>query len=539
MRMRKLFAGVIAAATMLGGLALGASTANAADGTPVTGNATFTFTASSADQLTGRDITAYKIGDYVQYGSGDSVAYGVSTSASVKDAEVIKTALGAAGNSLQKDYLTNALAAGLLDASTVRPWDTTDNATTESTTRQFANNLATAINLAKLTAVTPAISLGEATKVDGATGDDIYAATVQLPAGIYLFVDNTQATASITKAVPMIVASGEVNTDKQLVNPTKDATVNFKNTKNEDQTKKVDEGSASIGDTLNYTLTGKVSNPAPASFVFTDRPGTGLTIKADTEFTVTADGQAVPTNDYMVGGLDTDLVGDGAKTFTVTLNNLEQYAGKTITVKYTATINDEAAGQDGVVNGIQKNDGSYDETTKTKLYGFDFTKTDAAGKPVYNADAEKNVQFQVKSGDTVLKFIAKDGTYYKAADQNSTSATDTLVTNAQGLVKVGGLADGIYTVEETKVADGFQDFKATFTVTITNGVAVFSTTATSDPFDLVNTTDKTVKNVKSITQLPLTGAAGTAMFTVIGLLLAGAAATVALKSRETKRALRA
>ena len=32
MRMRKLFAGVVAAATMLGGLALGASTANAADG---------------------------------------------------------------------------------------------------------------------------------------------------------------------------------------------------------------------------------------------------------------------------------------------------------------------------------------------------------------------------------------------------------------------------------------------------------------------------------------------------------------------------
>ena len=532
MRMRKLFAGVVAAATMLGGLALGASTANAADGTVVSENATFTFTASSADQLTDRNITAYKIGDYVQYGS-DPVAYGVQSNAANKDA--VKTALETALNktNLPDDALTNALADGLLDASTVRPWDTTDNAATESTTRKFATELAKqTLNGILVTLSTPA-------PVTGASGDGAYAATVDLPAGIYLFVDNTDATDAITKAVPMIVASGEVNTDKQLVNPTKDATVNFKNTKNEDQTKKVDEGSASIGDTLHYTLTGKVANPAPASFVFTDRPGTGLTIKADTEFTVTADGQAVPTSDYMVGGLDTDLVGDGVKTFTVTLNNLEQYAGKTIVVKYAATINDEAAGQDGVVNGIQKNDGSYDETTKTKLYGFDFTKTDAAGKPVYNADAEKNVQFQVKSGDTVLKFIAKDGTYYKAADQNSTSATDTLVTDEQGLVKVGGLADGTYTVEETKVADGFQDFKATFTVTITNGVAVFSTTATSDPFGLVNITDKTVKNVKSITQLPLTGAAGTALFTVIGLLLAGAAATVALKSRETKRALRA
>ena len=45
--------------------------------------------------------------------------------------------------------------------------------------------------------------------------------------------------------------------------------------------------------------------------------------------------------------------------------------------------------------------------------------------------------------------------------------------------------------------------------------------------------------MKNVSELPLTGAAGTALFTVIGLLLAGAAATVALKSRETKRALRA
>ena len=50
---------------------------------------------------------------------------------------------------------------------------------------------------------------------------------------------------------------------------------------------------------------------------------------------------------------------------------------------------------------------------------------------------------------------------------------------------------------------------------------------------------KTVKNIKSITQLPLTGAAGTMLFSVIGLLIAGAAVTVFVKSRSTKRALNA
>ena len=39
-----------------------------------------------------------------------------------------------------------------------------------------------------------------------------------------------------------------------------------------------------------------------------------------------------------------------------------------------------------------------------------------------------------------------------------------------------------------------------------------------------------MKNVKSITQLPLTGAAGTTLFTVVALLVAGAGVTVAVKS---------
>lgn len=41
-----------------------------------------------------------------------------------------------------------------------------------------------------------------------------------------------------------------------------------------------------------------------------------------------------------------------------------------------------------------------------------------------------------------------------------------------------------------------------------------------------------VKNVKNVTQLPLTGAAGTTLFTVVALLVAGAGVAVALKSRQ-------
>lgn len=86
MKMRKLFAGIAAAATLLGGMALGATSAQAGDaattagsGTIVNNDAKFKFTAQDAKQLTNRKLNAYKIADYVQYGTGDNAAYGVQT----------------------------------------------------------------------------------------------------------------------------------------------------------------------------------------------------------------------------------------------------------------------------------------------------------------------------------------------------------------------------------------------------------------------------------------------------------------------------
>ena len=80
MKMRKLFAGIAAAATLLGGMALGATSAQAdGAGTIVTDTANFTFTAQDAKQLTNRSLNAYKIADYVQYGTGDNATYGVQT----------------------------------------------------------------------------------------------------------------------------------------------------------------------------------------------------------------------------------------------------------------------------------------------------------------------------------------------------------------------------------------------------------------------------------------------------------------------------
>lgn len=526
MKMRKLFAGIAAAATLLGGMALGATSAQA-DDAMVTDNATFTFTAETEEQLTHANLAAYKIGDYVQYGSDQSVAYGVVTNSANKAA--VDSALKAAGVDTadpKVDHLAAALNAGTLDVSDSRPWDK-NAAGGASTTRAFANALEKE-KLANSTTVKFAATSGSA--------EDGYSATVTLPAGIYVFIDSAAATDSVTKAIPMIVASGTVNTEKKvLTDPIQGAnTVNMKNTNNPGKTKEVNNTSAAIGDTLTYTLTGTIANPAPTEFKFTDKPGKGLTIKAGTfKFYVNGEEISAETaaSDFTVP--TADVTGGDNASFNVTVNNPSKYAGKTIKVTFQAVINDEADAENGVVNKLD-NYGT-DVEAPTKFTGFNFTKVDPDDKGI------KDVTFQVKDGDTTLYFVKQgDGSYKKAASANTQGATTDVTTGTNGQLSFTGLdKTKTYTVTETKRAsDAYLDIMPSFTVSFNeeNGSAVLAKTTTSDPWGLVNTTAKTVKNVKSITQLPLTGAAGTMLFTVVALLVAGAGVTIAIKSRQNAEA---
>lgn len=526
MKMRKLFAGIAAAATLLGGMALGATSAQADDaaGTPVTGEATFTFTAETAEQLTNAKLKAYKIGDYVQYGSGENVAYGVVTNSSNKTA--VDFALKAAGvdtTDSKVDHLAAALNAGQLDVSDVRPWASPEK------TRKFANALESE---GKLTAVT-SFTLGKPVPATNGSADAKYTATATLPAGIYVFIDSASATGSVTKAIPMIVASGTVNAEKKvLTDPTAAATVNMKNTNNPGKTKEVNKLFAAIGDILTYTLTGTIANPAPTEFKFTDKPGTGLTIKAGTFKFYANDVQisdADAATDFSVPA--NDVTGSTDASFDVTVNDPSKYAGKTIKVTFDAVVNDEASVTDGVVNKLD-NYGT-DIKANTGFVGFDFTKVDPDSKGI------EGVTFQVKDGGTALYFVKQDdGSYKKAASTNTPDATTDVKTDANGKLVFTGLdATKTYTVTETARANGnYLDIKPSFAVSFSNGVAVLAKTTTSDPWGLVNTTAKTVKNIKSITQLPLTGAAGTMLFTVVALLVAGAGVTIAIKSRQNAEA---
>ena len=310
----------------------------------------------------------------------------------------------------------------------------------------------------------------------------------------------------------------------------------MKNTNNPEKTKEVNKTSAAIGDTLTYTLTGVVANPAPTAFKFTDTPSKGLTIKANSFqfFTeeANAERQAEPASNFSVTPTG-DFTGNGTASFDVEVENPSAYAGKKIVVTFEAVINDEADVENGVVNKLDNYGTSVQ--VPTTFGKFEFTKVDPDGKGI------ENVTFQVKDGDTTLYFVKqKDGSYKKAASAATSGATADVKTGADGKLSFTGLdKTKIYTVTETvRASDAYLNIMPSFTVSFNeeNGSAVLAKTTTSDPWGLVNTTAKTVKNIKSITQLPLTGAAGTMLFTVVALLVAGAGVTIAIKSRQNAEA---
>lgn len=511
MKMRKLFAGIAAAATLLGGMALGATSAQAGDaattagsGTIVNNDAKFKFTAQDAKQLTNRKLNAYKIADYVQYGTGDNAAYGVQTADGVVRDTLAKALQSATDENVPEtgDLMAWALAKGVLSVD-----DSADEngAWSNSASRKFVESLKNATG-----------NLGTAETVDlGAAANGI-SATVTLPAGLYLFVDADYSAGTNKDATPSIaILVGSGNVENGVLNPLTEATVDIKN-QTTAVTKKVngkDAITASAGQRVAYTITSKVPQNtqyySDYGYTYTDTPSAGQTVVFDSLKVTVADKALTKDTDYTVAKNE-----DG--TFTVTISSIKkQPAGAVITVTYNATVtSEEAAGNKAVTNTVVLSDNGAEATDSTSITNgqFSFTKTDAQGNALAGAE---------------FKIEGQSGT--------STPSTATAISDSNGTVTFKGLADGTYKVTETNVPAGFQqNLKAAFTVTIANGKAVKY--AGADIWGLAPSAEVSgnytykVKNVKNVTQLPLTGAAGTTLFTVVALLVAGAGVAVALKS---------
>lgn len=270
--------------------------------------------------------------------------------------------------------------------------------------------------------------------------------------------------------------------------------------------------------------------------------------------------------DGSAAGLDNDLI------------------GKKIYVTYSATLNNDAivypdgSNDNGVKLEYSNNPGNANHGTVTPPDTQVFTGKFSLKKVNKQGATLAGAKFKVQKNGTTLKFVcAPKGTCKVVSDPDTPNVAEEVEVGDDGLLHLAGL-EGTYTVTETKAPEGYSSlFLPSFDVTVkttpkksnallNNKYYVYSEADPQNPTDPskfvvkanANTTVTVAKqdawklvdnklvegnvkvtNITSVTQLPLTGAAGIAMFGVIAALLVGASVTVYMKSRATKRALRA
>lgn len=514
MKVRKLFAGIAAAATLLGGMALGAASAQAAD--PQT---TPLLQVNNAQE--GHMYTPYK---FATFENADNGTVEVSTVEAWKDAVTAAADTANGNDSIPAEYKNNPAA-----------YVATFNA---EQIRKFAEELAKTNPLptadgAGLTVTAEQAGTAQPVAVDGEGWylvTDTYNGKAGTPAVVATTVnglDNLRIVADAKTGQGGITTVGRFNAKNEnpLTPPSKTAKVGDVD---------VNGKTVNVGDTVDFTVSAAV--PASAAnydvypFTITDTASKGLKVAETNTFKVQVDGKDVDAALYKVEQTGSAAVGT---TTTITFASAKSLAGKTIVVSYTGVVTKDAlTGLDGSVDNkatITTNGGTSGEgKTEFKTYGFQFKKIGVDN----DANALAGAQFVVKKKDG--KFLKQD-TESKAWSSVDDQTNATVFTSgADGLVQFKGLAAGDYTVMETSAPNGYaQNFRVTFDVSIAeNGTVTFKQDLLHQVTLPTDDQIATVKNVKSITQLPLTGAAGTTLFTVVALLVAGAGVTVAVKSRQ-------
>lgn len=527
MKMRKLFAGIAAAVTLLGGMALGAASAQA-DGPQMT-----TPLLQVNNAQAGHTYTPYKFATFANAGNG---TVEVNTVDAWKTA--VTTAADAANGdgSIPAEYAENP-------AAYVATF-------TAEQIRKFATELA------KTNSLPAAVANGALTVTSGQDGKslsfsgvkeegwylvtDTYNGVIGTPAVVATTVSgltNLKIVADTTTGQGNITSVGQFNAKNEnpLTPPKKTAKVG---------TVDVNGKTVNVGDTVNFTVSATVptfaANYDSYPFTITDTASKGLQVAQPTAFTVQKKAgqndalEAVDSTLYTVTQTGTATEETGTTT-TIKFANANSLAGKTIVVSYTGVVTKDALnGLGGSVNNkatvTTKGGTSEAGETKSNTYGFQFTKIGVDK----DANALAGAKFVVKKGGS---YLAQDENGAWSLAENKNSAKVFTSAETTGLVQIKGLAAETYTVEETVAPNSYaQNFKVTFDVTIKNdGKVTFSPDALKQVTPSKNDTAEataTVKNVKNVTQLPLTGAAGTALFTVVALLVAGAGVTVAVKSRQ-------
>lgn len=539
MKMRKLFAGIAAAATLLGGMALGATSAQADDAATTAGTAAIKVKNSQE----GHTYAAYKFATLTVDTDNEGESVQVGTDAAWEEA--VQQAVNVANNAQQPVQTMPAEYAGNPAAYVATKTGTAD----EAWFRAFAAAMRTQ---------------GAANSMVNGNGGDV--ALNGLGEGWYLVTDTYTKDGWQRTGVNAIVATtlnglagdfkvvgdrgtgqGNITAVGEFVAKNENTpTIDEKTVASADPEVSFDGTTVKIGQKLTYTVKATVPETAAGydSYLYSiqDVASKGLTVDGKSIKVQQADGENV--TGYTVTG---PTVGQTGETTTIiTFANAKNYAGKQLVVTYNATVNDQILDNANKITNTAKasHDGIFDGTGVTKtLYtgNLEFLKYGVDADANKLAGATFNVYAGAKAEGTPLKF-SNIATGVNGAYKFDVNGSEAVVSGTDGKVSLNGLAAGKYTFKETGFVAGYaKNIVPEFTIKVTisdNGVVTYNLTEDNNELGLASTAsvDKAtiikVKNVKNVTQLPLTGAAGTTLFTVVALLVAGAGVTVAVKSRQ-------
>ena len=345
---------------------------------------------------------------------------------------------------------------------------------------------------------------------------DVIVSVSNLPLGYYFVTSSTGALCNLTTTNPS-------------------ATIHDKNDMPFDKVD--DKVSADVGETVNYTITGKVPDTTgftTYTYQITDTMSEGLTFQKDVKVSIGGTNIDANTVKSWITYSPNEQSATGFK-LTIPVKGYQNQVGAEIKVTYSAVVNENAVAKIGKNSATLTYSNDPADSTKT-------TTTPADEETVYSSKIVID-KFETNKKDTKLagaKFVLyKEVTtgegetavtsklYYKWNDTDkkvgwvtNKDQADSKTTDSNGAASFDGLANGTYYLEETAAPAGYNKLTQPVTVTVNGGTTEEQLSVTAE---VANNTG---------TLLPSTGGMGTTIFYVLGSILAvGAIVLLVTKKR--------